>query len=227
LGGYDPYSASKGAAEILIASWRNSFFHPDEISKHGVRLASVRAGNVIGGGDWAKDRIVPDCMRALQNGGLVHVRNPNATRPWQHVLEPLGGYMQLAVQLLNPSVENIGDYCQAFNFGPLLCSNKSVKTLVEKIVQCWGSGSWASYLPEKIFYESSLLHLCIDKVHHRLGWLPKWDFDETVKRTVDWYQATHREPSRVMEFTLEQIQAYEEAQTTPEVVMVSEREVEF
>ena len=210
LGGYDPYSASKGAAEVLIASWRNSFFNPGRLSEHGVRVASARAGNVIGGGDWAKDRIVPDCIRDLQKTGIIQVRNPYATRPWQHVLEPLGGYLKLGSKLLEVNDSALHEYCEAFNFGPLISSNKNVGALVNKIIQVWGSGSWKSLSLEKAGHEASLLHLSIDKAYHKLKWLPQWNFEETVSYTVDWYKALTEDPSGIIDFTAGQIQAYEE-----------------
>jgi CDP-glucose 4,6-dehydratase len=206
LGGYDPYSASKGAAELLISSWRNSFFDPGEINRHGVRIASVRAGNVIGGGDWSKDRIVPDCIRSLINQQPIVVRNPSATRPWQHVLEPLGGYLLLASKLLN---DTNGEYCQAFNFGPSLQSNKNVRELVEKIIYYWGDGSWVHAHPDHVYHEASLLHLSIDKAYHKLHWAPIWNFDETVGRTVEWYKMACEDPASLRNFTLGQIRLYQ------------------
>lgn len=215
LGGYDPYSASKGAAEILIASWRNSFFPPDQISRHGVRLASVRAGNVIGGGDWAKDRIVPDCIRNLSQGDVISVRNPLATRPWQHVLEPLHGYMQLGAALLDSSRTDLGQFCDAFNFGPQVSSNKTVEQLVGAIIQHWGSGSWAESTPGAIHHEASLLNLSIDKAYHQLGWLPRWDFETTVHNTVEWYALWNQASPELFDFTIEQIQSYEDEKIFP------------
>ena len=208
LGGHDPYSASKGAAEILISSWRNSFFNPEQVRQHGVRLASVRAGNVIGGGDWTKDQLVPDCVRHLKIDKPIPIRSPSATRPWQHVLEPLSGYMLLGAKLLGP-IEQTAQYCDAFNFGPLISSNKTVKDLVEKIIEYWGEGSWESSQPEKIFHEASLLNLSIDKTYHKLQWLPKWDFEKAVSTTVEWYKGLRHEPSNILKITLDQINSYE------------------
>lgn len=208
MGGYDPYSASKGAAEILINSWRDSFFPPQQLKEHGVRLASVRAGNVIGGGDWAKDRIVPDCMRDLMNAGMIAVRNPGATRPWQHVLEPLDGYLHLGAQLLEPS-DQAKYLCEAFNFGPRIDSNRTVEALVTTIISYWGSGSWHQVSSNAAPHEANLLNLSIDKAYHKLGWLPRWDFEKAVKETVDWYKTWQVAPSRLLDFTLAQIQAYE------------------
>jgi len=209
LGGYDPYSASKGACEILINSWRNSFFNPATIKEHGVRVASARTGNVVGGGDWSKDRIVPDCIRDLQNHTFITVRNPYSTRPWQHVLDPLSGYLELGRKLLDSSPEHVADFCEAFNFGPRVTSNKCVKDVVEKIIEKWGSGSWKWISREKVHHECSLLNLSIEKAYHKLQWLPKWNFDETIERTVEWYQQAHQEPSLLHEFTLRQIKEHQ------------------
>lgn len=186
MGGYDPYSASKGAAEIIISSYRNSFFHPDNIHEHGVKLASVRAGNVIGGGDWAKDRIVPDCIKSLEKGDEIFVRNPYATRPWQHVLEPLSGYLLLGAKLFDEIIDD-NLFCSAFNFGPLISSNLSVKILVEEILKNWGEGKW-THNAIKSSHEASLLNLTIDKAYHLLNWHPVWNFEKTLKSTVDWYK---------------------------------------
>lgn len=229
LGGHDPYSASKAAAEILISSWRKSFFNPDKIKEHGVRMASARAGNVIGGGDWSPNRIVPDCIRDLQNNTFITVRNPYSTRPWQHVLEPLSGYLQVGAKLLESSIEDVTTFCEAFNFGPHVSNNKNVKELVEEIIEKWGSGSWKWISPENARFESSLLNLSIDKAYHKLGWLPKWNFSNTIARTVEWYQAVDStqkllpNPSVVQEVTLKQIREYQSDQATyPNTVLAQE-----
>ena len=191
LGGYDPYSASKGACEIGIASMRRSFFgagnpHP------GVAVASARAGNVIGGGDWAKDRIFPDCMRMLAAGAPIPVRNPRATRPWQHVLDPLAGYLRLAASLYDGiergDLEARDNLEGAFNFGPALAANRSVKELVEAVLRHW-PGQWVDQSDPQAVHEASLLHLQIDKAWHRLGWRPRWGFEQAVEATVAWYRA--------------------------------------
>jgi CDP-glucose 4,6-dehydratase len=207
MGGYDPYSASKGAAEIVASSWRRSFFNPAIFKEHGVRIATVRAGNVIGGGDWAKDRIVPDCIRFLQRNETIRVRNPFATRPWQHVLEPLGGYLLLGAKLMQCEENLLTKYCSAFNFGPLISSNKNVKVLVEEIIRCWGSGQW-DYNKEEALHEASLLNLTIDKVYHLLHWQPLWNFKTTIENTVYWYKESFSAPARVKEITLQQISTY-------------------
>lgn len=184
LGGHDPYSSSKAAAEIAIAAYRRSFF-----AKHPVRVASARAGNVIGGGDWAKDRIVPDCVRALQLGQPIPVRNKHATRPWQHVLEPLSGYLWLAAVLSKPRLAKAGaeNFCSAFNFGPALDSNCNVEKLVNEILCHW-PGKWTDQSNPKAVHEASLLNLATDKAHHLLGWKPVWNFAATVEKTVSWYR---------------------------------------
>jgi CDP-glucose 4,6-dehydratase len=205
LGGHDPYSASKAAAEIAIASWRASFCGGSAHQTPHLRIATARAGNVIGGGDWAEDRIVPDAMRALAAGQPITVRNPGATRPWQHVLEPLGGYLRLAEALARE-----GDPpCEAFNFGPRLGSNRPVSDLVSAILGHW-PGSWADQSDPASPHEAGLLHLQIDKAHHRLGWQPRWPYAETVARTVGWYRAMH-EGGRALDCCLADLQAYQEA----------------
>lgn len=212
LGGHDPYSASKGAAELVISSYRRSFFNPGTIDTHGVKIASVRAGNVIGGGDWAKDRIVPDCIRSLVNKEDIFVRNPYATRPWQHVLEPLGGYLLLGAKLFDESVDHTL-YCDAFNFGPLISSNRNVETLVKEILKNWGEGSWYHEEIEAV-HEASLLNLSIDKAFHLLEWQPIWDFENTVKQTVDWYKV-NSEGGDIHEFTEKQIETYQDYLFSP------------
>jgi CDP-glucose 4,6-dehydratase len=182
LGGHDPYSASKGAAEIVIAAYRNSFFHaPDS----PVRLASARAGNVVGGGDWALDRIFPDCIRALEKGETIAVRNKTATRPWQHVLEPLSGYLWLAARLAQASADS--SLASAFNFGPALTSNRTVADLVCEILKHW-PGQWEDRSNPNAVHEANLLNLSTDKAFHLLQWEPVWSFEETIARTVHWYQ---------------------------------------
>ena len=163
LGGHDPYSSSKAAAEIAISAWRRSFF-----KNHPVKIASARAGNVIGGGDWAKDRIVPDCCRALQRGEAIPVRNKTATRPWQHVLEPLSGYLWLAARLHQPSTFN-HQLASAFNFGPGNEANRTVAELVTELLQHW-PGRWEDKSDPHAVHEASLLHLATDKANALLDW---------------------------------------------------------
>jgi len=209
LGGIDPYSASKAGAEIAIQSWRSSFCGPAPHQTEHLAIATARAGNVIGGGDWATDRIVPDAIRALAQGAPIAVRNPKATRPWQHVLEPLGGYLALAEALaLEPSPPS-----EAFNFGPSLLSNRSVADLVESILEHW-PGSWLDQSDPLSPHEANLLHLQIDKAHHRLGWSPRWDYDTTVERTVSWYRDVHQ-GANPLQRCIEDITAYSGAKALP------------
>jgi CDP-glucose 4,6-dehydratase len=207
MGGHDPYSASKGAAELVISSYRRSFFPPDG----PVKLASARAGNVIGGGDWAIDRIVPDCIRALRAGQPIPVRNKIATRPWQHVLEPLSGYLSLAASLATetPATRGAGTLASAFNFGPSLASNRTVAELVRELLK-HAPGEWLDASDPHAVHEASKLNLATDKAFHLLGWKPAWEFEETLARTAEWYVGeTHgRSP---LDLTRQQIAAYQSA----------------
>lgn len=184
MGGYDPYSSSKGAAEIAIASWRRSFFNPEKYPEHVKSIASVRAGNVIGGGDWALDRIIPDCIRALEAGKNIDIRSPKAIRPWQHVLEPLGGYMLLA----NKMWEEPTKYCEGWNFGPRSESISTVWEVASKVIEDYGKGKLNDLSDPNALHEAKLLMLDISKAKFRLGWQPSMDIDDTVKMTVDWYK---------------------------------------
>jgi CDP-glucose 4,6-dehydratase len=188
LGGHDPYSASKAAAEIVTAAYRDSFFAHDS----RVALASARAGNVIGGGDWAADRIVPDAVRALEAGKPIPVRNPAFTRPWQHVLEPLGGYLLLGAKLeaarASGDAKELGKFAGAFNFGPSPAANRTVRELVEEVLKSW-PGKWEQGAQEKHLPEAPLLSLDIAKANAVLDWEPRWDFARTVNETVMWYRA--------------------------------------
>jgi CDP-glucose 4,6-dehydratase len=180
LGGRDPYSASKAAAEVVFSSYVDSFFS----KQTALGIASVRAGNVIGGGDWAADRIVPDSIKFLQLKEPIVLRNPSATRPWQHVLEPLYGYLMLAVKLYN-TPEN---FSGSWNFGPGGESIRTVQELSEKIICQWGEGEVRCNKQSNAPHEATLLHLNCDKAHHLLGWNSRWDFDRTVTETVKWYK---------------------------------------
>lgn len=208
LGGYDPYSSSKAGAEIAISSWRSSFCGSTPLQTPYLRIATARAGNVIGGGDWAADRIVPDAMRSLCRGEPIPVRNPAATRPWQHVLEPLGGYLRLAESLISDQ----NPPCEAFNFGPSLSSNRSVKELVNTILKHW-PGQWVDHSDHTAPHEANLLHLQIDKAHHRLGWKPCWDYTTTLSRTVGWYRAVH-DGASPLQCCLADLNAYTHSLTT-------------
>jgi len=209
LGGYDPYSSSKAAAEIAIAAWRRSFF-----KDLPVKVASARAGNVIGGGDWAADRIVPDCVRALQQQLPIAVRNKHATRPWQHVLEPLSGYLWLGAILAQPTLGRVGGehLTGAFNFGPSHDANRSVADLVEEVLKHW-PGKWEDRSDPKAVHEAKLLQLTTDKANALLGWSPAWGFVDSVRETIQWYHAAHQDSSSAAlhRLTLQQIAAYEDA----------------
>jgi CDP-glucose 4,6-dehydratase len=186
LGGHDPYSASKAGQELVVGAYRSSYFPVDRIAEHGVRLASVRAGNVIGGGDWAEDRIVPDAVRALAKDEDLVVRNPGSTRPWQHVLEPLSGYLALAEKLLTDP--NPSRWSEAWNFGPVPGDEATVADLATAFVRTWGSGRWIT--PEGVSsdVEARTLRIAIDKAVSVLGWQPRWRLDVTIERTVTWYR---------------------------------------
>lgn len=205
LGGHDPYSASKAAAELAIASWRDSFCGSGDHQTPHLAIATARAGNVIGGGDWAEDRIVPDAMRSLSVNEPIPVRRPEATRPWQHVLEPLGGYLLLAEKMATGGEA----YAGAFNFGPTLEANRSVRELVEAALTHW-AGSWRDCSDPNAAHEAGRLHLQIDKAHHQLGWQPRWPFTTTVERTVAWYRAVH-DGASPLGCCLQDLKAYESA----------------
>jgi CDP-glucose 4,6-dehydratase len=223
MGGHDVYSMSKGAAELVTASWRRSFFPPAKLASHGVAVATARAGNVVGGGDWAKDRIIPDCIAALAGGQAIVVRNPASVRPWQHVLEPLSGYLLLGARLMGagggPDAADSVDsterarFCEPWNFGPNLDDARTVREVVEAVIKNWGSGAWEDRHDPAAPHEAGLLRLSIEKAQGRLGWLPRWRFDETFARTVSWYKAFHAgtrgEPLRAL--TVSQIREYMES----------------
>jgi len=205
MGGHDPYSASKGAAEILIASYRRSFFHPGRLAEHGVQLASARAGNVIGGGDWARDRIMTDMVAALVAGRPVSVRNPSAVRPWQHVLEPLSGYLTLAAAMLETPDPK---WCDGWNFGPVSGTEFPVGRLADAFVRAWGEGSWEDLSAPGQPHEASILRLSIEKAGWELGWRPRWTCGEMVARTAQWYKAVLREGCDARTLCEADIEAY-------------------
>lgn len=206
MGGYDPYSSSKGCAELVGAAYRRSFFNPKRYVDHAKALVSVRAGNVIGGGDWALDRIVPDIALAISRGEAVTVRNPGFIRPWQFVLEPLAGYLWLGARLLdNPTAYDYG-----WNFGPGSESCITVRELVEKAVALWGRGGWTG-TGDRMgkAYEANFLKLDSTKARTILGWRPLYSIDETLRATVEWYHGFYEDPEfDPKAFTLQQIEAY-------------------
>ena len=184
LGGYDPYSSSKAGSEIVTAAYRQSFFNPEKVNKHGKNIASARAGNVIGGGDWQTDRLIPDCISSLEKSELVIIRNPSAVRPWQHVLEPLSGYVLLAEKMF----EYPGQYCEAWNFGPEEGSMKPVGEVTDLVIQNWGEGAWQAQSEKNVLHETNILKLDISKARTGLGWNPVWSIKQAVTATVDWYK---------------------------------------
>ena len=186
MGGHDTYSASKGAAEIVTSSYRRSFFPTHKLAQHGVAVATVRAGNVIGPGDWARDRIVADCVRAVASNETILVRNPKASRPWQHVLEPLSGYLWLGAELLSPRAHEFAD---AWNFGPQADASRTVGELVGAFVTAWGAGKWEIASDAHAPHEAQLLQLSIEKATSRLAWRPVWPFETAIARTAKGYRA--------------------------------------
>ncbi len=205
LGGDDPYSASKAAAELIIESYRKSYFQIP-VGKSLVALSSARAGNIIGGGDWSTDRIIPDCIRSLASKDVIQVRNPKAIRPWQFVLDALNGYLCLAVRMK----ENPASYSEAWNFGPFHTNSIEVGKLVEVVCREWGSGRWidASKELEKQVHEATFLKLDVAKAISRLGWRPVYSLDETVRNTIAWYNNYYRKGIDSYEFSLNQIEEY-------------------
>ena len=184
IGGHDPYSSSKGCCEVLVSSYQNSYFPMERFSEHGKVIASVRAGNVIGGGDWSLDRIIPDCVRALEANQNIVIRAPKSIRPWQHVLEPLGGYLTLAEKLL----EKDTFYSGSWNFGPEPDNIITVEKLVYTLLEQWGSGCMIKDEKQSAVHEAKLLGLDISKAKYHLNWHPKWNITKTIEKTVEWYK---------------------------------------
>lgn len=206
FGDHDPYGGSKGAAEILIRSYRHSFFPPDRLAEHGIKLASARAGNVIGGGDWTQDALIVDIIKALIAEETVEIRNPGAFRPWQHVLQALSGYLTLAAKLVESDDER---FCSGWNIGPLPGNELPVRNIVEMFLSEWGKGSWEDVSSPDQLREANILRLSIDKAIWGLGWHPAWNIEETIKHTARWYKKYLEEPTAIGSFTLQQIEEYE------------------
>jgi CDP-glucose 4,6-dehydratase len=185
MGGYDPYSNSKGCSELVTTSFRSSYFNPDDYRNHGVALASARAGNVIGGGDWAKDRLIPDFIRAIVNGEKLKIRSPYSIRPWQHVLEPLSGYLTLCEKLFIDGPA----FAEAWNFGPNDEDAKNVEWITKTICDYWGEGAAFEVEANPKLHEANYLRLDCSKAKAELGWNPKWDVKTTLKYIVDWNKA--------------------------------------
>lgn len=206
MGGYDPYSSSKGCAELVASAYRNSYFNPAEYEKHGVALSSVRAGNVIGGGDWAEDRLIPDMLRAIEVNQPVVIRSPGAIRPWQHVLEPLSGYLLLAEKMWFDGKE----YADGWNFGPDDNDAKPVSWIIDAITKKWGDkASWK--LDERTHpHEAHYLKLDCSKAKAVLGWFPKWNIETTLDQIILWHRA-YLDGRDMREVTLKQISSYHDA----------------
>lgn len=207
MGGHDVYSMSKGACELVVDSYRRSFFGGPSIG-----VASARAGNVIGGGDWARDRLVPDAVRALRQNAAVPVRNPRAVRPWQHVLEPLSGYLMLGARLMT------GDASarSAWNFGPRVEETLAVGPMMDVFTRAWGEGAtWVDASQANAPHEAGLLRLAIDKAVTQLGWMPRFTLEEALSATVAWYKQADASVATLRDLTLEQIATYERAMDGP------------
>ena len=204
MGGYDPYSSSKGCAELMISSYRNSYFNPKDYSKHGKAVASVRAGNVIGGGDWSENRLIPDCIKAIEESRNIEIRSPKSTRPWEHVLEPLSGYLKVGEMLMQNPVK----FADAFNFGPKIESNKTVWEVVEYLVKYYGKGNLVDVSKNDMPHENTLLSLDVTKAYKLLNWQAKLSFCEAIEFTVDWYKRALVE-SDMFDFCKEQISAHQ------------------
>ena len=208
LGGFDPYSSSKACAEIVVSSWRNSFFN-----SCGILVASARAGNVIGGGDWAQDRIVPDAVRSLLQKAPIGVRNPTSVRPWQHVLDPLNGYLELAHVIHQKAAIDLDEarsLCTAFNFGPQESSSQTVQVLVDEILSNW-NGKWVDNSSTLTVHEASMLKLDIAKARNQLNWYPVWSFKDAISETINWYKMVHVDNKSAEECTRANLSKFESA----------------
>lgn len=203
MGGYDPYSNSKGCSELITSAYRNSFFNPSEYKNHGVAVATARAGNVIGGGDWAEDRLIPDFIRAISKGEKVRIRSPFAIRPWQHVLEPLSGYLRLAELLYTEGPK----FAQAWNFGPYDHDAKNVEWITNTICEFWGDEASFEIDKKPQPHEANYLKLDCSKANAELNWSPKWDIQTTLKSIVDWNKA-YLNNEDIREVTKRQIHQY-------------------
>jgi CDP-glucose 4,6-dehydratase len=182
LGGYDPYSNSKGCSEMVTSAFRNSFFHPMRFKDHNVSIATARAGNVIGGGDWAMDRLIPDFIRAISNNEKLKIRSPYSIRPWQHVLEPLNGYLMLAEKLFSEGTK----YSGAWNFGPDDKDAQNVEWITKTICNLWGDGALFEVLSNPELHEANYLKLDCSKSKNELNWIPKWDIQKALSSIVEW-----------------------------------------
>ncbi|MEX2595639.1 MAG: CDP-glucose 4,6-dehydratase [Salibacteraceae bacterium] len=201
LGGYDPYSNSKACAELAIGSYRNSFLNPNNYGRHKQSIASARSGNVIGGGDWSANRLVPDIARALINEEEIILRNPQAVRPWQHVLDPLNGYLTLAAHMASDPKT----YATGYNFGPIPDDERNVEDMTKLAIACWGSGSYNAPALDNKPHEAGLLKLEIEKAKNDLDWAPRFQSSEAVEWTINWYKNGRNDAKQ---FTMDQIKRY-------------------
>jgi CDP-glucose 4,6-dehydratase len=204
LGGYDPYSASKACAELVIDSYRNCYFNPNNYDKHLKAIAVARAGNVIGGGDWSKDRLIPDIVKSLSVNESITIRNPQAVRPWQHVLEPVVGYLLLGAKLVADPLK----YMQAYNFGPYTSDTLAVSEMVKLAIDAWGSGAYQAIHDPNQLHEAGLLKLDITKAEVELKWHPRTNASEAVQYTIDWYKAYLKNKDSIAQFTEGQIMSF-------------------
>ncbi|MEZ4909316.1 MAG: CDP-glucose 4,6-dehydratase [Saprospiraceae bacterium] len=204
LGGFDPYSASKACAELIINSFRQSFFSKERYNIHNKSLCSVRAGNVIGGGDWAEDRIIPDIIRSLKDDKTINIRNPFAIRPWQHVMETIAAYLHIGSKLL----ENPTQYSEAWNIGPQADDNRTVEKLVQEALSVWGKGIYETPKLENQPHEAGLLKLDINKSTNELKWMPKYNSEKAIRITIDWYKKVIIGKLSAKQITQEQIKEY-------------------
>ena len=214
LGGYDPYSNSKACSELVTSSYRNSFFHPDKYVEHGVTIASARAGNVIGGGDWAVDRLIPDAIRALIKNEIIEIRNPHSIRPWQHVLEPLGGYLVLAEKLHKGGANYVrpdgnGKMPWAWNFGPDDTDARPVSSIVGTFCELWGKPDAFQVIGGDHPHEANYLKLDCSLARAELDWAPIWKIEKTLDSIVHWTRAYQTKPDSLRTVCLEQIEAYQ------------------
>lgn len=206
MGGYDPYSSSKGCAELITSAYRQSYFSPEKYSEHQVGIASARAGNVIGGGDWSVDRLIPDAVRAFEANRALVIRNPLATRPWQHVLEPLSGYLVLAQALFNDGAKFNGGW----NFGPRAEDVKTVSEVINLLINSWDlPARWEQDVSEQP-HEANALSLDCSKARQHLNWVPRWSLSEAIENITEWYVAS-RTHSNMYEISLSQIQAFQDS----------------
>lgn len=204
LAGYDPYSASKAACEIVIDSYVKSYFNKEKIAEHGVAISSCRAGNVIGGGDWATDRLMPDIINSIKENKAIHIRNPNAIRPWQHVLESVFGYLLLGAKMDDDAVK----YAGAYNIGPEDSDILKVSEVVDKAIKIWGSGKYTTAKNVNAPHEAGILKLNCDKLKSEVGWKPVFNVDEAVEQTIEWYKVNAGDSSQSLAKTDEQILNY-------------------